>query len=360
MKSKIIFTLLVFASLPAFMFLSGCETVRQGEQITLPTETQIKISLLQKITKVSNNSVQLSEVSAIPFAIGEYPIDFVLHENDVFVAENNKGKIYQINIENKEVNDFSANLESRKNLSFPTSIRYFNDKFWVFDNEGLKTFDKEGRKLNLVKVFSSVTHFEISQNETIYANSLTNKSQSSRALIYKINKHGEITGSIGKKESKETDEEAYISLTENLIVSAFRNRPVIHIYDKGSEILVKELNISHPIFAELEKSVANLKEAYKKEGKIFLPRYFAGIKTFRDRLFILLSLPHLEIVELDLQGNELQRYYAKNAEMNLDYFGFDVRSVGEQRQFIVGTMTGINTPNLKLFSYSDKNKLGGT
>ena len=332
------------------ILLLGCSNKILNEKKKLPSETEIKKALLQKFPDKLDGKIQPLETLDIPFANGEYPIDFVVVKNYVFVAENNRGKIYGINLENNSVKELFGESKSNIRLIYPTTIKFFKDNLLLFDNEGLKKFDREGRFLSLNKVFNSVSHFDIDSNGIIYANSLVSKSKEENPLILKINEQGEVLEGFGKRNSTKSEEEAYVSINNKFIITGKKNFQSIQVFNKNDNSLVKDFPVSHPIFAELGKSIAEFKDDFLKEGKTFLPRYVAGVKILDEKVFVLLFLPYVEIVELDLRGNEITRYQVKDKTNCFDYFGFDVRLVGEQHQFIVGAMTSPFSPTLKLLT----------
>jgi hypothetical protein len=72
------------------------------------------------------------------------------------------------------------------------------------------------------------------------------------------------------------------------------------------------------------------------EGRVFVPRYLAGIRASGNRIFLCLSLPEPEIWELDQNGNRLRGFHVSGLPPAVDIFGFDVRLMKEKLTFTIG------------------------
>ena len=55
-----------------------------------------------------------------------------------------------------------------------------------------------------------------------------------------------------------------------------------------------------------------------------------------DRIFVLLHLPQVEIVEFDFLGNEKNRFRSPEVTNVLDYFGLGIQNERGVRKFYVG------------------------
>lgn len=326
----------------------------------LPSEMNIKRSLIEKDFKYS--STGLSENKVLPFSVAGYPQGLAVKNGNIFVVDNNKGEVFKFDITSKnEIQKTPINLE--QDLSYPNDIQILKDKTLISDNEGIKFFDNKGKFQKLLRIFRPINNYFADANGFIYANSSTSKVDTDKSLILKIDEKGQIISRFGKttrnSRFNQDNSSAFISVSDKFIVLAYINTPKIQIYDKNKETLLKEIKIYHPIFNDLKKRVAKEKINYEKQGKVFLPRYIAGLKVFQDKIYLLLHLPYLEIIELDFNGIELSRLQFKEGQIINDYFGFDIALVDEKSNFIVGTLENSRNPMLMLLSSTNQENTGG-
>jgi hypothetical protein len=143
-----------------------------------------------------------------------------------------------------------------------------------------------------------------------------------------------------------------------LLFAAFRHQPRVAVYDLTKEQLVREFSVQHPAFSRLDALTKDTSFTNPSAAKTALPRYIGGMTMMNDRVFVLLHLPHVEIVEFDLLGNEKNRFRSSEIKSVQDYFGLAVHEEGGVRKFDVG-VSGVSgdeeTPFLTQFAVAASN-----
>jgi len=225
-------------------------------------------------------------------------------------------------------------------LRFPYVVRKAQQKIYVTDDEGIKIFKENGQFEKLLRAHYSMWDFALGNDGSIYTNTAYREQTESEGLIVKLNPNGMRVSSFGRRfnqpQYKGLDDQAFIKCSWPLLFVAFRHRPLVAIYDLKSEKLVREFSIQHPVFSRLDTLSKDESFTNPTPSRVVLPRYVAGITVVDDSIFVLLHLPHVEIVEFDFLGNEKNRFRSSEVSNILNYFGFGVRSERGVRKFYVG------------------------
>ena len=150
------------------------------------------------------------------------------------------------------------------------------------------------------------------------------------------------------------EDRTHIAAVDDLVIAAFRHRPHLQIYSSKKGELLREINVTHPVFPDLAKLEEDKKFVNPKPGVVRLPVYIGGIDVMDRRIYVLLCLPEPEIVEFNIQGRETARYRSTAAVSAFSYFGFRARSAGKSRQFTLGIMNPYHDPVLMVLTSRDK------
>jgi hypothetical protein len=247
-------------------------------------------------------------------------------------------------------------------LRFPIAIRKAQQKIYVIDDEGIKTFKEDGQLEKLLRTYYSMWDFVLGPDGSIYANTAFKDPTASEGLIVKLNPHGERVSSFGQRlnhsQYRGMDDRVHLSCSWPLLFVAFRHRSTVGVYDLTKEQFVREFGIQHPVFSRLEALSKDESFTNPSATTTALPRYIAGITVVNDRVFVLLHLPHVEIVEFDFLGNEKNRFRNPEITSVLDYFGLGVYEESGSRKFYVG-VSGVSgdeeSPFLTRFAVASAN-----
>lgn len=329
----------------------------------LPNEMNLKRSLLEKFP-LSNALPLKVEKSFTPNSdeVLVYPISLAVSEDgQIYVSDNNGQAIYKAPSDLSTIARFSKENAERdeKKLKYPNTIRFYRSQIFVADNDGIKVFKQNGELEKLIRTYYSINDFSIDSEGNFFVNANFLTASQENSLVIKLSENGTRVAGIGRRpnpsENNDVEGQAYIEVKEPNIIVAYKHLPLVQIFDIKSGDLIREFEIKHPIFGELKKLKDNKEFVNPKTSIVVLPKYFAGVKVFEDRIYLLLHFPNPEIVEVDFQGNEINRYRSE-AVTAMNYFGFDVHSVGNVRQFIVGVIEPSRAPTIAAFNLNAKTK----
>jgi hypothetical protein len=324
----------------------------------LPDEMRLKISLLDKYPLPDVPRLKAIETfKRTDPDILSFPISMATAESGrMYISDNNGQAIYTLSPDLASMNRFSNEQPKDKgaeNLKYPNTIRFDKNKIFIADDDGIKLFGPGGGFEKLIRTFYSINDFSIDSAGSIFINPNFLDAKQDSPLIVKLGGDGARIGEFGKRpsplENNDAEGKVFLDIDGPKIVAAYKRLPLVQIYDTGSGALIHEFEIKQPLFDELKKIKSNKEFVNPRTGVVVLPRYFAGVKILKDRVFLLLYLPSPEIVEVDFEGKELNRYRSDNVSA-ASYFGFDVRSVGGARQFIVGINDPSQTPTIIKFT----------
>jgi hypothetical protein len=232
-------------------------------------------------------------------------------------------------------------------LQFPTTVRVWKGKVHVSDNDGIKILSAGGQFERLIRPYFGIFNFAITNGGTIIA-SVTIRNPGAQAplmvelgqggrVIREIGSRGAVTGGDGR------DGQAFIAVSEKLLVAAYKYRPVVEVYDLATGKLIRQLEINHPVFASLRResgaalSGAKADVDAKAESNL-APRYVAGVKVLGNRILLCLHLPAPEVWEMDEKGKVLAQYRASGLPRAIHVFGFDAQVNGDERKIAVGVV----------------------
>jgi hypothetical protein len=299
-----------------------------------------------------SDAVVLTTVRQIGGARGlmEYPVSLASSEDgNIYISDNNGQALYHALPDLATLKKLPTSGENGQ-LQYPNTVQTWRKEILVSDNDGIKVFGRNGSFRKLLRTYYAAFHFTVDADGKIYANPTFLTPKESDPLIVKLDEKGTRVAGFGKRlnrtEHNNLEDEAYLCELHGNLVVAFKHQPLVQIYSSQEGKLLREFNVSHPVFGELKKLGEDKEFVNPKKGVIMLPRYMGGVKAINDKIYVLLHLPRLEIVEFDFQGKETDRYRAPEELSAANYFGFDVRLAGDSRQFVVGVIDPIHVPAL--------------
>ena len=320
----------------------------------LPIELSTKQSLLRKYPAPSAISLTVMKQTHSNENPLNYPVSLASSDDGSFyISDNNGHAVFYISSDLASVKKVSDKNGERQ-LQYPNTVQMQQDKLFVSDNDGIKVFTPDGSLQKTLRSFYAYFHFTVDSTESIFLNPILLNPKETDPLIVKLDKEGSRISGFGQRlnrlDHNNLEDEAYLCEVSGKVIAAFKHRPLIQIYDGNTGELVHEFSVTHPIFDDLKKLGEDKDFIHPKEGVLLLPRYIGGVRATLDRIFVLLYLPQAEILELNFQGQEIARYRATEQVAASDYFGFDVRSIGDKHQFTVGSIDTLHVPTLAVFS----------
>jgi hypothetical protein len=328
----------------------GC--VRTGQSVvklnaTEPSELSVKQHLQQELKQESpQRGVTITPYRLVRNGAGSgfvFPASISYSDTGtIYISDNNGHRIHYWPIDSAATTAFLPENGNGK-LKFPNSIQYAEGQIFISDNDGIKIFSREGHLQRLIRPYFGIFSFTKTAKKTIFANILIRNAQADDPLIVELDQHGKEIRRFGLRQNvaghNGLEDQSFLTVSGSLLFAAFKYRPMVEIYDIEAGEKVGSFDIDHPVLrslaAELERQRVPEKPA---EGRVFVPRYLAGIRALGNRIFLCLSLPEPEIWEVDQKGNRLGVFHVSGLPPAVDIFGFDVRSVKDKLLFSIGTI----------------------
>jgi len=226
-------------------------------------------------------------------------------------------------------------------LKFPNTIQCAGEHLFISDNDGIKIFSADGAFERLIRPYFGIFSFIKSDKESFFANTLIRNANSTDPLIMELDRNGKEIRGLGLRRNitghNGLEDQAFLARSQQQLFAAFKYRPDVEIYDLKSGKLTANFAVAHPVF----KSLANELERRgirdnQENGRVFVPRYLAGIRVLENRIFLCLALPEPEIWEIDQNGTPLVQFHIIGLPPAVDVFGFDLRTIGNDLIFSVG------------------------
>src|SRR5574338_102385 len=327
-----------------------CGCLRTGHSVvkqdaTEPSELTVKQHLQQELKQNSAQRV----VAIMPYrtvrngAGGGFVFPASISYSDsgtIYISDNNGHRIHYWPVESPTTSAFLPESGNGK-LKFPNSIEYADGKIFISDNDGIKVFSPEGHFQRLIRSYFGIFSFTKTTKETIFANTLIRNAEADDPLIVELDQHGKELRRFGRRQNvaghNGLEDQAFLTISGSVLFAAFKYRPLVEIFEIESGKMIGSFDIDHPVFrslpGELERQRVPEKPA---EGRLFVPRYLAGIRSSGHRIFLCLALPEPEIWEVDQKGNRVGEIHVSGLPPAVDIFGFDVRSVKDKLIISIG------------------------
>lgn len=299
--------------------------------------------------------IKISDASPL-----KYPISLASSDDgDIYISDNNGHAIYHTTPGLRLFNKLPA---EDGHLQYPNTIQMRQDEIVISDNDGIKIFARNGSFQRLLRIYYAVFNFAVDSAGNIFANPIFSAAKESDSLVVSLNKEGMRVGGFGKrlnrKEHEGLEDRTYLCLVDEMVIVAFKHRPRVQIYHRQTGELLREINVTHPVFPDLAKLEEDRKFVNPRQGVVRLPVYISGADVSANKIYVLLSLPQPEIVEFSIQGQEVTRYRAKSSVSASSYFGFGVRSTGDAHQFTLGMVNPNLNPVLMTLTSNAKTHKG--
>jgi hypothetical protein len=130
-------------------------------------------------------------------------------------------------------------------------------------------------------------------------------------LILKLGMDGSVQSGfyderIGKSALK-NDRVGYLGIVNDNLIFIPTNWNMIYVIDENLK-LRKKIQIKYGLLDDLEKW--NNKSLNNKKGfRFWFANMIASVKTIQDRIYVLLDIPRLEIIQININGNIEKHFY---------------------------------------------------
>ncbi len=253
---------------------------------------------------------------------------------NLYVSDNNTHSVHAWQTESSAISDLTLTSQVHP-LKFPTSVEIWDGNIFVSDDEGIKVLGLDGKFQRHLRTYYGIFHFAISDKGTIFASVIMRKPDAQDPLIVEFDQAGKVVRKIGSRSTRaglgDLENQGFVALSKNLLIVAFKYRPIVEVYNVDSGEMVRTFNVKHPVFASLGN------ESRLQQPNL-VPRYVAGVTVVKDRIFLCLHLPVPEVWELNEEGKVLAELRADGLPRAIHVFGFDARLKGDEPYFAIGVL----------------------
>ncbi|HRD02299.1 MAG TPA: 6-bladed beta-propeller [Candidatus Saccharicenans sp.] len=332
LKTRVAWAILVL------MMLASGQAPALLSQSKYRTDSDIKKTLLEKY-RIQPEWQEMEIVRIFP---GEedlksshylnYPSDLVRIGDNLFVGDYGLGQVLIFDKDGTYRGTFGRRGQGPGEFSRLGEIAGNEASgIYVTDSGRIQHFSLDGSFLESFKFFDIVNDMVIN-GPHLLINAIYGQSKNKQnPLIIRCDLAGNIISTFGNRIDQDnhysTDSRAYLAARGSETVAVFRHYPQIQIYDHLG-VLKKQSQISIPILTHLEKFNYDSSFTNPMPGVINLTRLVAGVQIARDKIFILLHLPRIEIHEIDESGKVQKVYYSQRLNNIVDYRGFALRPDG--------------------------------
>jgi hypothetical protein len=338
-------TLAVYAG-----FFAGCSqtsgpvVAKSGNPISVAPADDIEQTIKDRILQESADprAETLKIERQTDYKLGSngpfvYPVSLAASDDlGVYVSDNNAHAILFRPPQSESVTALPTHGAAK--LVWPNTIQIWKDSVFVSDNEGIKVLNRDGSFQRLLKTYYGINDFTLGADGKIYVNPRFRGRKSSNPLIAQIDSQGARVKAFGERLNHSNfgnlDDEAYLSASPEFIVAVFKHRPVVNVYNLKGKLL-RQFSLNHRVFESLAVLTNDETFIHPGPNSFRLPSYIAGARLVGNRLLVLLHLPRPEILELNLKGDELNRYHGNISFRVTNYRGFDVHLSGDTYHFWV-------------------------
>lgn len=317
-----------------------------GTRAKSESVVDIKKKIWQETPQDLAGSLKKIRDLKIPRHIGRPASFLVSTDSNLYISDNKYGGLFKVSPEFESITELGENY-----LLNPTAIREANEKLFLYDNSGINVFQKDGRLIQTVKSYLRIEDFALLDDKAYIASLAEVKTDIDANFVALIDSAGKRLGSMGKAHSfdyPEVEERAFIGIQDGQVYIVYKYEPLFEIYDLKSKALLQSIKINASIFPRLLELKQDKEFMNPEPGRYRIPKFVAGIRIFKDRIFILLHTPNPQIVEFTSDGKEVTRYLSSETEA-LDYFGFDIQLTGDKKQFFVGAIDYASKPSLVVY-----------
>jgi hypothetical protein len=311
-------------------------------------ELNVKNKLLRK-HKVKRNWIRLVSKGEFPGIDdeknGHYfsnPSDVALSEDMIiFAIENYKSFIMKISAQGSYISTLGRMGQGPGEFVHPLLADLSEkEELYVMDGSRISVVDENGRFLRSFKQFFMINDFVVS-HQYIYANFYYLQEKKS-PLIIKMDNTGRIVDVFGERFNiaghKSLDSVTFLHRFGDQIIAAFEHHPIVRFYSQDGKLL-REIKLNLMILEDMEKLNYDKRfNSHKPRNNPVprLPRLIAGVTSFEDRVFVLLHLPRIEILEIEESGDISKHYYFPDIVDIVNYgHGFLAYKVNGRLQFCV-------------------------
>lgn len=349
--------LIRFLGLISASFVCLCcsfNDVKTGNRAVTISDIKWSLSQSKELDGAESLKTVLSYDLRKQYSLG-YPASFVIsNDNNIYLVDNKNSAVFKVSADFQTFEQFIKSKNDSGFLEYPNQIKEFDNSIYINDNGGIRIVNKEGALQRTIQPQLGLNDFALKTGEEFLINPLYSINDKELPLILKLDSQGKKSGTIGQMQPTEyhgLENNVLLVTADSTLIVGYKQLPLIELYDLTTNKLIKSIKVKEAIFDDLEHLKSNKALINPEPGKYRLPKYIAGLKLFKERIYVLLHLPYTEIIEFTLTGEIVQRYRSKESRI-IDYFGFDIRLLNSTKQFFVGEFDLSHTPSMMVFEES--------
>ncbi len=292
-----------------FLLLSVCNLLQGFEKVT-----EEKIKLMDKFKPAAHwTALKFDDTFALQF---DHPDSFIRMPTCIQVIG---GKLYIVDNMQQKVVVFDEQGRFKQKIGQPGKgpgdfdapwwLIYTNEGFFVNNNNGIEFFGKDFKFKNRVRPFLTINRF--AAHETNFYINIFLGYKGRYPLVLKLDRNGGVVGGYYDEEV----EKSYLKLLpignpliiKDHLVFIPEIWNTIYVLDKDLG-LKKKTKVRYEMLDVMDKC----NERELKTSTSTVTNYFGmyrSTKVCNDKIYLLLDLPRLEILQVDLEGNILEHFY---------------------------------------------------
>lgn len=276
--------------------------------------TEFKLKLLKKYKPESNwtfltcdESFSLKYDLSDSFIRQGTCVEYI--EGQFYIIDNNLHKLIVFDKNGRFVKKVGQQGKGPGDLFYPGRLVYNNDAFYISGNNGIEVFAKDLKFKNRIRPFLTIHKFCLHENN-IYCNTWGSY-RDRYPLILKLDDKGKVLDifcdEVVENSYLRKDKSGIPILLKNHVLFIPYNWNAVYILDTDLS-LKQKIKVKYDLLDKIEK----WNDRSKKESnpnRIWLCNMFISAKVLKDKLYILLGFPHLEILQIDMDGNIEEHFH---------------------------------------------------
>ena len=194
-------------------------------------------------------------------------------------------------------------------LAYPLAIRRDRDLVHIWDNDGVATLDAAGALSRRHRTFFGAHDFLVVQDGFVIN---PNDRRVGSPLLVGLDPGMNFLASWGEKASGALGHARARALLASLgtqVVAGFVHQPVVRVFGRHS---TADVSFSFPGLEELAELERDMDLVSPSRGVVRLPTYIAGVCALGGRVYVLLDLPRVHILQIGSSGRVEATYVGRS------------------------------------------------
>jgi hypothetical protein len=273
-------------------------------------EYQVKTQSIRRVARWDTFRALTASVVAISRRGHAAPVPSAIvpdHNARLWILQNSPGQIFQAISTVNALRTQAEPLPLSSRLVWPSALRRHKDRLYVSDDRGIHVYTSSGIQKQRIPSFLTIRDFAVGHNGRLHINPLS--VEQPRPVVITIDQNGRHLGSWdwprtddSAAASEGLQNAAHLAACGPQLAVAGVHSPSIHLLDDHLR-LTATIPVPFPGEDALRVLATQRTLVRPDPSTHWLPRFIAGISCSQSRLFVLLDLPWLQVVEIALDRN---------------------------------------------------------